>query len=178
MLQRAAFLDRDGVINFDHGYVHKIEDFTFIPGVFEAIQLLEHAGYLVIVITNQSGIARGYFTDREFERLCTWMEEQLRAKNINLTAVYHCPHLKDASVEKYRHDCQCRKPMPGMIKTACLDWAIDASKSVLFGDKDSDIQAGMAAGVGKNIKVARDSAVEGLLAAVKEFIAASGVAPI
>lgn len=178
MAHRAAFLDRDGVLNFDHGYVHKIQDFTFIPGVFEALQLLEHAGYLVVVITNQSGIARGYFTDREFKSLSKWMRERLRAENINLTAVYHCPHLKDAIVEEYRHDCNCRKPMPGMINAACLDWDIDASKSVLFGDKDSDIQAGIAAGVGSNIKVTPNDAVEGLLTAVKELISASDAGPI
>jgi D-glycero-D-manno-heptose 1,7-bisphosphate phosphatase len=172
MALKAAFLDRDGVINVDHGYVHKVEDFVFIPGVFEALRRLQAAEYLLIVVTNQSGIARGYFTQAQFHTLTAWMTAQLAAEGITLTAVYHCPHLPDAPIEAYRRNCNCRKPAPGMIQAACRDWIIDPAASVLFGDHLRDIQAGQDAGLSHCILVGPESDQPSLRSAVDQFLEA------
>ena len=149
MADRAVFLDRDGVINVDHGYTHRIEDFRFIAGSAEALALLQHAGWRLVVVTNQSGIARGLFSSADYERFTAHLRAQLSARGVHLDAVLHCPHLPDASVAAYRLACDCRKPSPGMLLRAARELSLDMASSVIVGDRLSDVRAGRAAGVGR-----------------------------
>jgi D-glycero-D-manno-heptose 1,7-bisphosphate phosphatase len=137
-MNKAVFLDRDGTINVEKNYLYKIEDFEFLPGVIEGLKLLQDAGYLLIIITNQSGIARGYYTEEDFNRLNNWMLNQLKENGVNISKVYYCPHLPDSPVEKYRKDCDCRKPKLGMFLQAVVDYNIDLCKSFAIGDKIRD----------------------------------------
>lgn len=146
---RAAFLDRDGVINREKNYLHRVVDFEFLPGAVAAMHRLQEAGYLLIVVTNQSGLARGLFTDSDYAEITDYMRTSLARAGIELGGVYHCPHLPDATVAAYRVDCDCRKPRPGMLRRAIAEFGIDPGLSVLFGDKGSDVAAGRAAGVGQ-----------------------------
>jgi D-glycero-D-manno-heptose 1,7-bisphosphate phosphatase len=145
----AAFLDRDGVINEERNYVYRVEDFRFLPGALEACREFVQAGYLLVIITNQAGIARGYYDTRDFEKLTGWMKERFVEAGAPLTAVYHCPHHPEANIESLRVVCDCRKPAPGLILQARRDLGVDLRRSFLVGDKLSDIEAGRAAGVGK-----------------------------
>ena len=147
--RKAAFIDRDGVLNEERAFVHRTEDFVLLPGAVEALRLLQGAGYLLVVITNQSGIARGLYSEADYLALTEHMRGQLQAEGISLDAVEHCPHLPDAPVERYRRDCDCRKPKPGMIERAMERLDIDPAASFLVGDRLSDVQAGRAAGVGR-----------------------------
>jgi D-glycero-D-manno-heptose 1,7-bisphosphate phosphatase len=149
----AAFIDRDGVINVDREYVFRPADFEFLPGAIAALRALQEAGYLLIVITNQSGIARGIYSEAEYRELEAFISAQLGAAGVALDAVEYCPHLEDAPVVAYRRDCECRKPRPGMLLRAAARLGIDLSRSVLIGDRSSDIQAGRAAGVGRCLLV-------------------------
>lgn len=149
MSRKAAFIDRDGVLNEERAFVHRIEDFVFLPGAVEALRVLQTAGYLLVVITNQSGIARGLYSEADYLALTAHMRERLQAAGVGLDAVEYCPHLVDAPVERYRVDCDCRKPRPGMLKRAIEALEIDPAASVLVGDRLSDIQAGRAVGVGQ-----------------------------
>jgi D-glycero-D-manno-heptose 1,7-bisphosphate phosphatase len=149
MSRRAAFIDRDGVLNEDHAYVHRIADFEFIPGAIEALKRLQDSGYLLVVITNQSGIARGIYTESDYNVLDAYLRERLSEAGVTLDSVQYCPHLPDAQVEHYRRECDCRKPKPGMILRAASLLDIDLARSVLVGDRSSDVQAGRAAGVGR-----------------------------
>lgn len=137
-MNKAIFLDRDGTINVEKNYLYKIEDFEFLPGVIDGLKLLQDAGYLLIIITNQSGIARGYYTEDDFNNLNNWMLHQLEEHGIRITKVYYCPHLPDATIEKYRKDCECRKPKLGMYYQAIDDFDIDLSHSYAIGDKIRD----------------------------------------
>ena len=107
---KAVFLDRDGTINIDKGYLYRISDFEFLPGAVEALRNLQEAGYLLIIITNQSGIGRGYYTEEDFAVLTDYMKGELSKSGVNISGVYYCPHLPDAEVERYRKICTCRKP--------------------------------------------------------------------
>jgi D-glycero-D-manno-heptose 1,7-bisphosphate phosphatase len=149
MMPKAAFIDRDGVINEDRAYVHRIADFKFIPGAVGALRALRAAGYLLVVITNQSGIARGRFSEADYHALDTYMRGRLAQAGVVLDSVQHCPHLPDAEVAQYRRDCECRKPRAGMIRTAAALLNIDSSESILIGDRRSDLEAGRAGGVGR-----------------------------
>lgn len=137
--KKAIFLDRDGTINVEKNYLYKIEDFEFMEGVLEALKKLSDAGYLLIIITNQSGIARGYYTEKDYEILNSWLLETLVKSGINITASYFCPHLPDASVERYRTICNCRKPNTGLFEQAVKDFNIDLKKSFAIGDKIRDL---------------------------------------
>jgi D-glycero-D-manno-heptose 1,7-bisphosphate phosphatase len=143
--QKVLFLDRDGVINKEKNYLYKIEEFDFIDGVFETCKYFQSEGYKIIVITNQAGIARGKYTTDDYNILTKWMIEQFREKGIIISKVYCCPHHPE-----YSGECSCRKPNIGMIKNAWSQFNIDLSNSVLVGDKNSDIEAGIRVGIGKN----------------------------
>lgn len=146
-LRPAAFIDRDGVLNADLGYVSRVEDFHWLPGAVAALGRLQQAGHALVVVTNQSGIARGLYTQEDFDRLTAHMRVDLLTRGIALDGVYACPHLPDATVAAYRSDCNCRKPKPGLIVQAIADLGLAPERSSLFGDKASDIAAGRAAGV-------------------------------
>jgi len=149
----AIFLDRDGTINVDHGYVYEIDDFQFIDGVIEAMQELKAMGFALILVTNQSGIARGKFTEAQFMRLTEWMDWSLADRDVELDGIYFCPHHPDAGEGEYRQDCDCRKPKPGMLLDAQKFLDIDMAASYIVGDKVEDMQAGKAAGVGTKVLV-------------------------
>jgi D-glycero-D-manno-heptose 1,7-bisphosphate phosphatase len=146
MSKKAVFLDRDGVINKEVGYLHKIEDFEFINGVFDACLYFQTLGYQIIIITNQSGIARGYYNENDFHVVNKWMLEQFNHKGINILDVFFCPHGPDST-------CDCRKPKPGMLVKARGKHDINMDKSWMIGDKEVDIQAANVAGIQKTILV-------------------------
>ena len=135
---KAVFLDRDGTINIDKGYLYRISDFEFLPGAVDALKMLQSAGYLLIIITNQSGIGRGYYTEEDFMRLTDYMKSELAKSGVNISGVYYCPHLPDAEVERYRKICDCRKPATGLFERAVHDFNIDLSRSYAIGDKERD----------------------------------------
>lgn len=147
-LRRALFLDRDGVINVDHGYVCTPERTEFVDGIFDLCRLAMRRGYLVVVITNQAGIARGYYSEQEFRDYMDWMRGVFAEHHAQLDAVYYCPHHPVEGVGEYRRKCACRKPEPGMILAAQRDLRLDLSRSIFVGDSPSDGQAGKTAGVG------------------------------
>lgn len=149
MSRKAAFIDRDGVLNEERAFVHRIADFVFVPGAIAALQALQGAGYLLVVITNQSGIARGLYAEADYLALTEHMRERLHAAGVRLDAVEYCPHLTDAPVERYRVDCDCRKPKPGMLTRAMRALDVDPKTSFIVGDRLSDIDAGRAAGLGR-----------------------------
>lgn len=149
-VNKAAFLDRDGVINRDKdkGYIFRRQDFEFLDGVFAACRRLNELGYKIIVVTNQSGIGRGFYTDEQFHTLNDWMLQRFIAEGAPLTAVYYCPYHIDGKGE-YRKDSPYRKPGPQMLLDAAADHGLDLPASFMAGDKLIDIQAGQAAGVGR-----------------------------
>ncbi|MGN0909511.1 MAG: D-glycero-alpha-D-manno-heptose-1,7-bisphosphate 7-phosphatase [Succinivibrio sp.] len=144
---RAVFLDRDGVINRDTGYVGPIEDFEILPGVPEALAAIRRQGFLLVLCTNQSGIARGRYQMSDFLRTTAWMQQLLALHGAALDAVYCCPHHPRAEVARYRVDCGCRKPKGGMFKKACADLAIDPALSWAVGDRARDLEGAREAGV-------------------------------
>lgn len=137
-MNKAIFLDRDGTINVDKEYLNIIEDFEYLPGVIKGLKLLQDAGYKLIIITNQSGIARGYYTEDDFLKLNEWMVKDLKANGISISKVYYCPHHPESKIERYRVDCDCRKPKLGMYKKAIREFDIDLSQSWTIGDKLRD----------------------------------------
>ena len=154
---KALFLDRDGVINVDKSYVWRIQDFEFVPGIFELCRAAQDVGLIPIVATNQAGIGRGYYTEHDFQTLTQWMLDEFCARGIGIGRVYHCPYHPTAGIGEYHRDSFDRKPNPGMILRAQDDFNLDLAGSVLVGNKDSDIQAGRAAGVGYNLKLRPDA---------------------
>jgi len=150
MMQRSAlFLDRDGVINVDYGYVHRPEDFEFIPGIFDLVRAANEKGYRVVVVTNQAGIGRGYYSEEQFHKLTDWMCERFVDQGCRLDKVYFCPFHPEHGVGKYKRDSECRKPNPGMFLLAATEMNLNLSRSILVGDKVSDIDAAASAGVQK-----------------------------
>lgn len=150
-LRPALFLDRDGVINIDHAYVFTQEQFEFIDGIFELCRYAKELGYLIFVITNQAGIGRGYYTEQQFLEFTEWMCGVFAAKGAAIDKVYFCPFHPEYGIGQYKKDSPFRKPGPGMILQAAQEFGVDLKSSVLVGDKESDIKAGLAAGVGCNL---------------------------
>ncbi|WP_158781716.1 D-glycero-beta-D-manno-heptose 1,7-bisphosphate 7-phosphatase [Pantoea sp. BAV 3049] len=149
----AIFLDRDGTINVDHGYIHEIDNFHFIDGVIDAMRELKKMGYALVLVTNQSGIARGIFSEDTFMQLTEWMDWSLADRDVDLDGIYFCPHHPEAIEEEYRQQCDCRKPQPGMLLSAQKELNIDMAASYMVGDKIDDMLAGKAAGVGIKVLV-------------------------
>lgn len=156
MMRRAAFLDRDGVINVDHGYVHKVDEFEWVPGVLEAARALKDAGYALVVVTNQSGIGRGYYSEADFEQLTDWMKAAFARAGAPLEGVYFCPHHPEKALAQYRLDCGCRKPQPGLLLRAAQELDLDLGASIMFGDKPGDCTAGRAAGCPERVLLGTD----------------------
>lgn len=149
--RKALFIDRDGVINVDKVHVYRKEDFEFNEGIFELCRKYMEGGYLIIVITNQAGIAKGLYGEKDFDILTRWMLEQFSGQGIEISGVYHCPHHPD-----YTGPCQCRKPEPGMILRAVRDFDLDIAECLLIGDKETDLEAGRRAGIPeKNLQLFR-----------------------
>jgi D-glycero-D-manno-heptose 1,7-bisphosphate phosphatase len=149
----AIFLDRDGTLNIDHGYVHEIDNFHFIEGVIEACIKLKEMGYALVLVTNQSGIARGKFTEQQFLTLTEWMDWSLADRGVDLDGIYYCPHHPQGAVAEFTQECDCRKPKPGMLHSAQRHLHIDMAASYMVGDKVEDMQAAIAAGVGHKVLV-------------------------
>jgi D-glycero-D-manno-heptose 1,7-bisphosphate phosphatase len=143
----ALFLDRDGVINVDRGYVYRIADFEWIEGAIDTIAAFNARGWWVFIVTNQSGIARGYYTEEDMTALHAWMGDQLAAVGAHIDRIYHCPFHEDGTIERYRRDSYDRKPRPGMLIRAMTDFPVIREQSFLIGDKDADMEAARAAGV-------------------------------
>lgn len=137
-MNKAIFLDRDGTINVEKNYLYRIEDFEFLPGVVEGLKKLQDVGFKLVIITNQSGIARGYYTETDFRILNNWMVDELKKHDVEISAVYYCPHLPDATIDKYRKACNCRKPKLGLYEQAIKELNIDVENSYAIGDKIRD----------------------------------------
>jgi D-glycero-D-manno-heptose 1,7-bisphosphate phosphatase len=152
-MNKALFLDRDGVINIDYGHVNKIEEFNFIEGIFELCRFFQDRGFIIIVITNQAGIGKGYYTEQDFLRLNDWMIKEFEKQRILITKTYYCPH-------KPEEKCECRKPNPGMFSKAIIDFDINPLISVSIGDKCSDIKASEEAGITTNILISGNTLYE------------------
>ncbi len=151
--RKALFLDRDGVINVDHGYVCTPERTDFIEGIFELCRAAKQNDHLLVVITNQAGIARGHYSEQQFLGYMDWVRAAFEKHGAALDAVYFCPHHPTAGSGGYRRECECRKPAPGMILRAQRELGLDLAKSTFVGDKESDMDAGRAAGVGRCILI-------------------------
>ncbi|OOF38451.1 D-glycero-beta-D-manno-heptose-1,7-bisphosphate 7-phosphatase [Rodentibacter rarus] len=151
-MNKAIFLDRDGTLNIDYGYVHDIDHFKFIEGAIEALRALKSKGYLLVLVTNQSGIARGYFSEDQFLQLTEWMDWSLAEQDVDLDGIYYCPHHPDGK-DEYKKNCDCRKPKSGMLLQAIKELKIDPAQSVMIGDKVDDIKAGIGAKVKTNVLV-------------------------
>ena len=159
MNKPAVFLDRDGVINRDKGYISKVDDVEFIEGVFETCKTFKEMGYLLVLVTNQSGIARGYFTEDTFLSITEWMDWNFADNDVELDGIYYCPHHPDYGDETYKKDCDCRKPKSGMFLDAQKHFEIDMEASVMIGDKADDMRAADGAGVKTKILVRTGKAI-------------------
>jgi D-glycero-D-manno-heptose 1,7-bisphosphate phosphatase len=146
MALKTIFLDRDGVINKEIKYLGKIADFEFIEGVFDACLFFQNLNYKIIIVSNQSGIARGFFSKTDYQILTKWMIEKFQAKGVSILDTYYCPHMPDSS-------CSCRKPKPGMILEATNKYNIELSMSWMIGDKETDIKSANLAGIENTILV-------------------------
>lgn len=155
-IRRAAFLDRDGVVNVDHGYVFRREDFEFVDGVLDASARLARRGFALVVVTNQSGIGRAMYTETDFAVLTAWMKLQFADAGAPLAGVYFCPHHPQHAQGTYRVECECRKPAPGMLLQAARDLRLDLKRSVMFGDRRDDMEAARAAGVPTRVLLGTD----------------------
>lgn len=157
MGKRAVFLDRDGVINLDYAYVHTQEEFHWVSGVLEAARQLVEDGWTLVVVTNQSGIARGYYSVADFQTLTDWMKAEFTKAGAPLAAVYFCPHHPEKAISpEFQLDCNCRKPRPGMLLQAAADLDLDLARSVMFGDKPGDMTAGVGAGCPERVLLGTD----------------------
>lgn len=141
-MKKALFLDRDGVVNVEKNYLYKIKDFEFIDGIFDLCKHYQHLGYMIFIVTNQSGIARNYYSEENFHLLTEWMIDEFKKRGIIINRVYYCPHHPEISGA-----CSCRKPEPGMILQAQEEFDIDLADSLMIGDKERDIEAALQAGI-------------------------------
>lgn len=167
-MSKALFLDRDGVVNVEKNYLHKIEDFELMEGILEVCRAYQEQGYLIIIVTNQSGISRGYYTEEDFALLSRWMIEHFKDSGITITRIYHCPHH-----ESIDGVCECRKPEPGMFLAAEREYDLDMAASVMIGDNERDIEAALRAGVGMNIllsEVATESQANQIIDSLRELL--------
>lgn len=164
MSQKALFLDRDGVINIEKNYLYKIEDFEFMDGIFSLCHYFQKQGFKIFVVTNQSGIARNYYSESDFELLSQWMVDAFNKEGVLIEKVYHCPHHPDISGR-----CSCRKPEAGMLLEAIKSFNLDAVNSVLIGDKERDIEAGIKAGLKRNYLFSQDITSSKATAIVKKL---------
>jgi D-glycero-D-manno-heptose 1,7-bisphosphate phosphatase len=146
-MRKALFLDRDGVINEEVGYLHRAKDVRWVAGIFEFCRTAVELGYVLVVVTNQSGIARGLYTEEDFEALMTWMRAEFVSRGLALGAVYYCPFHPKHGVGKYLREHEDRKPGAGMLRRAAVDLGLELSESVMVGDRCSDVAAGNAAGL-------------------------------
>ena len=144
---KAFLLDRDGVINIDKGYVNSPDRFEWTKGAVDGIKSANDAGILVIVITNQSGIARGLYTETEFDTFMIWINIQLRARGAHIDGWYYCPHHPTEGIVPFRIDCECRKPKPGLINRAIYEWGLDPNYCIMVGDKEIDIESASRSGI-------------------------------
>ena len=152
-MKKALFLDRDGIINTDFGYVHQIKDFEFTNGIFDLCRYAQDMGYSIFVITNQAGIARGYYTVDDFNTLTQWMLAEFKKEHVVISDVYFCPHHPEKGTNEYVKKCKCRKPEPGMLLKAQKEHGLDLAHSIFIGDKVSDMQAAEAAGIHNKVLV-------------------------
>ena len=143
----ALFLDRDGVVNREIGYLYRPDQVEFTPGIFDLCRHAQAKGFALIIITNQSGIARQLYSEADFQSLMNWMTEEFLHQDVRVDGYYFCPHHPEYGVGPYRKECEDRKPQPGMILKAATDHELDLKRSFLIGDRCSDIQAGAAAGI-------------------------------
>lgn len=143
-IRPAAFLDRDGVLNVDRGYTFRPEDLKMIPTAAAAVRLLNTAGFYVFVVSNQSGVARGFYTEAAVDLFNTHIQNIVKAEGAHIDAFYYCPHHPDGAIKELAIQCRCRKPQPGMLEQAARDWPIDLARSFLIGDKDDDLAAARA----------------------------------
>ena len=150
MTIKTIFLDRDGVINKDNKYVYKADDFEFISGIFDICLYLQDLGYKLVVITNQSGISRGYFNKQQYQELTNWMLIKFREKNIEILDIFHCPHGP-------KSECDCRKPKPGLLLNAKLKYNINMQESWMIGDSGRDIIAAFSAGINNTILISNEN---------------------
>ena len=157
--RRALFLDRDGIINEDRGYVHRVEDFIFLEPIFEICRCMSDADFHLVVVTNQSGIARGYFDEAAFASLTQWMLEAFQDRDIEIAGVFHCPYHPEGVVEGLNRTSELRKPEPGMLLQAQGELDLDLAASVLLGDSERDVEAARRAGVPCRLLVAGDDDV-------------------
>ena len=146
-MNKALFLDRDGTINIDRDYVYKTEDFILIEGVCDIIKRYMQEGYLVIVVTNQSGVGRGLFSEDDVKKLHNYADILLSTHGVKIDKWYYCPHHPVYGIRKYKKNCNCRKPQTGMIEKAVEDFNIDVKNSLLVGDKEDDIKCGEKMGI-------------------------------
>lgn len=147
MSRRALFLDRDGVINHEVGYLHRAEDVRFVDGIFSLCRIAADLGYRLIVVTNQAGIARGFYSEADFEAVMVWMREAFLAEGVELDAVYHCPFHPEHGVGDYKREHEDRKPGTGMLRRGAREFGVELGESVMVGDRCSDIAAANAAGL-------------------------------
>lgn len=167
-MQKALFLDRDGVVNVEKNYLHKIEDFELMEAIVDVCRFYQNQGYLIIIVTNQSGISRGYYSEEDFKHLSEWMVGHFKELGIVITHIYHCPHH-----ESIDGVCECRKPEPGMFLEAQKTYGLDMGASLMIGDNERDIEAAIRAGVGHTIllsEAAAHSAADRIVQSLKELL--------
>ena len=140
MMNKAVFLDRDGTINVEKHYLYKVEDFEFLHNSIEALKMLKEAGFLLFIMTNQSGIGRGYYSENDFKKLNNWMLCELEKAGIHIEKVYYCPHFPGSQIRKYDLICKCRKPNLGMFQDAINEYDLNVSNSFAIGDKLRDLE--------------------------------------